>query len=74
MNGESAIQDNMELIRRIKAYVILVMVDDLNVPPIEEQKAEQAAAPKQDANQLVPAKGNETRAPMVDQVKESKSG
>lgn len=47
-----------------KAYASLVMVEDLNVPPIEEQKAEQAAAPKQEAIQLVPANGRDIRAPI----------
>lgn len=34
------------------------------MPPMEEQKAEQAAAPKHEAIQLVDAKGIDTSAPM----------
>lgn len=34
------------------------------VPPIDEQKAEQAAAPQHEAIQLVDAKGMETSAPI----------
>lgn len=48
------------------AYVSLVIVADWNVPPMDEQKAEHAAAPKHDAIQPVAAIGTETRAPMAE--------
>lgn len=37
---------------------------DVNVPPIDEQNAEHAAAPKQEAIQLVEANGMDSTAPI----------
>lgn len=65
INGDNAIQDSNELINNIIAYVILVMIDDLNVPPIDEQSAEQAAAPQHEVKADIGIKGNDIAAPIV---------
>lgn len=65
MNGDNAIQDSNEFNSKIIAYVILVIIDDWNVPPIDEQNAEQAAALKHDISPVTGANGIETKAPMV---------
>lgn len=44
--------------------MILVIIDDLKVPPIDVQNAEHAAAPQHDANEVIGIKGNEIAAPI----------
>lgn len=41
------------------------MIDELNVPPIREHMAEHAAAPQQDASDVIGIKGNDTTAPIL---------
>jgi len=66
MKGDNAIHDINEFTNNSIAYVILVMIDDLKVPPIDVQNAEHAAAPKQDASEDIGISGKDMAAPMVD--------
>lgn len=69
MNGDMTIQDSRQLSSRRKAYVTLVIIEDLNVPPIEEQKAEHAAAPIHeltvDAKYVTGMRGSDIAAPIL---------
>lgn len=49
----------------MKAYVILVNIEDWNVPPIEVHNAEQAAAPQHEANDVTGINGKDIAAPIV---------
>jgi hypothetical protein len=46
------------------AYVILVIIEDLNVPPIDEHNAEHAVAPQHDIIAVTGASGKDTIAPI----------
>lgn len=68
MNGDKAIHEIKEFTNNSIAYVILVMIDDLKVPPIDVHKAEHAAAPKHDARDDIGIRGKDIAAPMVEDV------
>ena len=65
INDDNEIQDSKEVNNRSVAYVNLVIMEDLKVPPKAEQKAYPAAAPQQENNDDACIIGIETIAPII---------
>lgn len=65
INGDKAIHENNELSNKMNAYVILVNIEDWNVPPIEVHNAEQVAAPQHEASDVIGINGKDIAAPIV---------